>query len=355
MKILVIGPSWIGDMMMSQSLYRTLKSQNPNIIIDVIAPAWCHPLLSRMPEVNEALLLPLGHDVIGLSIRWRLGQILHQKHYDQAFVLPGSLKSALIPFFAKIPHRIGWRGEMRYGLLNDIRVLNSADFPLMVQRYIALCYPRSHINSSRDLPQPLCMPTLKVQNKEKKITLYAFKIYSKRPIIGFCPGAESNPLKKWPHYHYSQLAEFLIKKGYQVLLLGSTKDRITGERILLNLSQEIKKYYCNLAGKTDLQQAIALLSCCHTVISNDSGLMHIAAALDRPLIALYGPSNPNFTPPLSKKSKIISLVSGCYSAQKRKTDEEYHPSLIQITPEKVMMELKLLHYTCRSINASFND
>ncbi|VFP88459.1 lipopolysaccharide heptosyltransferase II [Candidatus Erwinia haradaeae] len=344
-KILVIGPSWIGDMMMSQSLYRTLKSQNTNSIIDVIAPAWCHPLLLRMQEVNEALLLPLRHDAVGLSMRWRLGQILHQKHYDKAFVLPGSFKSALIPFFAKIPHRIGWRGEMRYGLLNDIRILNNTAFPLMVQRYIALCYHRSRISSSKDLPQPLYMPTLKVQEKEKKIALYTYKIYSKRPIIGFCPGAESNLLKKWPHYHYAQLAEFLIKNGYQILLFGSTKDRITGERILLNLSQEIKNYSFNLAGKTNLQQAVVLLSCCHTVISNDSGLMHIAAALNLPLIALYGPSNPNFTPPLSKKSKIISLASSCDSLQNRKIHEEYHPSLIKITPERVIMELKLLHYT----------
>ncbi|VFP80676.1 lipopolysaccharide heptosyltransferase II [Candidatus Erwinia haradaeae] len=344
MKILVIGPSWIGDMMMSQSLYRTLKSQNPNIMIDVMAPAWCHPLLSRMPEVNEALLLPVGHNIVALPMRWRLGQMLRKKNYDQAFVLPGSLKSALIPFFAKIPHRIGWRGEMRYGLLNDMRILNNTDFPLMVQRYIALCYHRSRISSSRDLPKPLYMPALKVQEKEKEIALYTFKIHSKRPIIGFCPGAESNPLKKWPHYHYAQLAEFLIKNGYQILLLGSTKDFITGERILLNLSQEIKNHSYNLIGRTDLKQAVVLLSCCHTVISNDSGLMHVAAALDRPLIALYGPSNPSFTPPLSKKSKIISLVSNCDSLQKRNAHEEYHPSLIKITPERVMMELKLLHY-----------
>ncbi|VFP87491.1 ADP-heptose--LPS heptosyltransferase 2 [Candidatus Erwinia haradaeae] len=345
MKILVIGPSWIGDMMMSQSLYRTLKSRNPHTVIDVIAPSWCHPLLLRMPEVNESLLLPLEHGVMKLSARWRLGQILRSKHYDRAFVLPGSFKSALIPFFAKIPRRIGWRGEMRYGLLNDMRVLNATAFPLMVQRYIALCYHKSRMNSSRDLPQPLCMPTLNVEDYEKQITLDAFKIHSQRPIIGFCPGAEYSSFKKWPHYHYAQLAESLIRKGYQILLFGSTKDRITGERIFLHLSQEIKQYYYNLSGNTDLTQAVVLLSCCHTVISNDSGLMHIAAALDRPLIALYGPSNPKFTPPLSKKSRIISLESSCFPRKKGRIHEEYHPSLIRITPERVMMEFKLLHHT----------
>ncbi|HAG7044509.1 TPA: lipopolysaccharide heptosyltransferase II, partial [Salmonella enterica subsp. enterica serovar Typhimurium] len=160
MKILVIGPSWVGDMMMSQSLYRTLKARYPQAIIDVMAPAWCRPLLSRMPEVNEAIPMPLGHGALEIGERRRLGHSLREKRYDRAWVLPNSFKSALIPFFANIPHRTGWRGEMRYGLLNDARVLDKDAWPLMVERYVALAYDKGVMRTAKDLPQPLLWPQL---------------------------------------------------------------------------------------------------------------------------------------------------------------------------------------------------
>lgn len=160
MKILVIGPSWVGDMMMSQSLYRTLKARYPQAIIDVMAPAWCRPLLSRMPEVNEAIPMPLGHGALEIGERRKLGHSLREKRYDRAYVLPNSFKSALVPFFAGIPHRTGWRGEMRYGLLNDARVLDKEAWPLMVERYVALAYDKGVMRSAKDLPQPLLWPQL---------------------------------------------------------------------------------------------------------------------------------------------------------------------------------------------------
>ncbi len=150
MKILVIGPSWVGDMMMSQSLYRTLKAEYPSAEIDVMAPAWCRPLLARMPEVNQALAMPLGHGALALGERRRLGHALRANGYDRAYVLPNSFKSALVPFFANVPQRTGWRGEMRYGLLNDLRVLDKAAFPLMVQRYVALAYDKQRIQRAED-------------------------------------------------------------------------------------------------------------------------------------------------------------------------------------------------------------
>ena len=113
MKILVIGPSWVGDMMMSQSLYRTLKAEYPAAVIDVMAPAWCRPLLARMPEVRHAIPMPLGHGAFAFDERRRLGLALRESGYDRAYVLPNSFKSALIPYFSGIKHRIGWRGEMR--------------------------------------------------------------------------------------------------------------------------------------------------------------------------------------------------------------------------------------------------
>lgn len=342
MKMLVIGPSWVGDMMMSQSLYRTIKTNNPSAIIDVMAPAWCRPLLDRMPEVNQALPMPLGHGALELGERRRLGVALRKEAYQQALVLPNSLKSALIPFFANIPQRTGWRGEMRYGLLNDIRTLDKSAFPLMVQRYTALAYEAKTIRRAEDLPQPLLWPKLQVSAAEIAASSASFELSDDRPLIGFCPGAEFGPAKRWPHYHYAALAEKLIASGYQVILFGSAKDTAAGEDIRQSLTPTAQSYCFNFAGKTTLDQAVILIATCQAVVSNDSGLMHIAAALDKPLVALYGPSSPDFTPPLSKQATVIRLITGYHKVRKGDAEQGYHQSLIDIQPEQVYAELEKL-------------
>lgn len=336
MKILVIGPFWVGDMMMSQSLYRTLKAEYPSAEIDVMAPAWCRPLLARMPEVNQALAMPLGHGALGLGERRRLGRALRANRYDRAYVLPNSFKSALVPFFADIPQRTGWRGEMRYGLLNDVRVLDKAAFPLMVQRYVALAYDKGRIQRADDLPQPLLWPQLQVSDEEIADTTAAFNLTGSRPIVGFCPGAEFGPAKRWPHYHYAALAQWLIESGYQIALFGSAKDHEAGEQIRAALQEDARDFCLNLAGKTQLEQAVILIAACRAVVSNDSGLMHVAAALNKPLIALYGPSSPDFTPPLSDKARVIRLISGYHKVRKGDAEQGYHQSLIDIQPQQVL-------------------
>ncbi|HEJ0105901.1 MULTISPECIES: ADP-heptose--LPS heptosyltransferase RfaF [Serratia] len=336
MKILVIGPSWVGDMMMSQSLYRTLKAEYPSAEIDVMAPAWCRPLLARMPEVNQALAMPLGHGALGLGERRRLGRALRANRYDRAYVLPNSFKSALVPFFADIPQRTGWRGEMRYGLLNDVRVLDKAAFPLMVQRYVALAYDKGRVQRADDLPQPLLWPQLRVSDEEIAETTSAFNLTDSRPIVGFCPGAEFGPAKRWPHYHYAALAQRLIENGYQIALFGSAKDHEAGEQIRAALQEDARDFCLNLAGKTQLEQAVILIAACRAVVSNDSGLMHVAAALNKPLIALYGPSSPDFTPPLSDKARVIRLISGYHKVRKGDAEQGYHQSLIDIQPQQVL-------------------
>ncbi|PVZ83737.1 ADP-heptose--LPS heptosyltransferase [Serratia sp. S1B] len=336
MKILVIGPSWVGDMMMSQSLYRTLKAEYPSAEIDVMAPAWCRPLLARMPEVNQALAMPLGHGTLALAERRRLGHALRSQGYERAYVLPNSFKSALVPYFAKVPLRIGWRGEMRYGLLNDRRVLDKAAFPLMVQRYVALAYDTQRIHRAEDLPQPLLWPQLYVSTAEIAAATTAFNLTDQRPIIGFCPGAEFGPAKRWPHYHYATLAQALINQGYQIALFGSAKDSEAGEQIRAALEEKSRDFCHNLAGKTELEQAVILLASCQAVVSNDSGLMHIAAALNKPLIALYGPSSPDFTPPLSQQARVIRLIDGYHKIRKGDADQGYHQSLIDIQPQQVL-------------------
>ncbi|NAT77106.1 ADP-heptose--LPS heptosyltransferase RfaF [Dickeya dadantii] len=336
MKILVIGPSWVGDMMMSHSLYRTLKAEHPDAIIDVMAPAWCRPLLARMPEVHQALPMPLGHGMLALGERRRLGVSLREQRYDRAYVLPNSFKSALVPFFAGIPHRTGWRGEMRYGLLNDLRILDKAAFPLMVQRYVALAYDRARIHTAADLPQPLLWPQLAVNDAEIADVTAAFNLTDNRPLIGFCPGAEFGPAKRWPHYHYGSLAQTLIEQGYQVVLFGSKNDHQAGEDIRQILSADAREHCLNLAGQTALDQAVVLIAACQAIVSNDSGLMHVAAALNRPLVALYGPSSPDFTPPLSHQAEVIRLITGYHRVRKGDAEQGYHQSLIDIQPQQVL-------------------
>ncbi|SFN59276.1 heptosyltransferase-2 [Izhakiella capsodis] len=341
MKALIIGPSWVGDMMMSQTLYRMLKAEQPDRVIDVMAPAWCRPLLSRMPEVNQALDMPLSHGALRLGERRRIGSALRGCGYEHAFVLPNSFKSALVPFFADIPQRTGWRGEMRYGLLNDLRKLNKTAFPLMVQRYAALACPADKIRQASDLPE-LLWPKLEVSRQEKIEAAAQFGLQGERPIIGFCPGAEFGPAKRWPHYHYATLAGELIQRGWQVVIFGSAKDELAGEQIRMTLAGKLRTWCHNLAGKTQLEQAILLLANCDAVVSNDSGLMHIAAALNKPLVALYGPTSPDFTPPLSDKARIIRLISGYHKIRKGNALEGYHQSLIDIKPERVIAELDSL-------------
>ena len=161
-----------------------------------------------------------------------------------------------------------------------------------------------------------------------------------RLSIGFCPGAEFGPAKRWPHYHYAKLAEMLIEKGYSVQLFGSKKDQEAGEQIRQSLPENLQPYCLNLAGLTDLNHAVDLIADCVAVVSNDSGLMHIAAALNKPLIALYGPTSPAYTPPLSPNAQVVRLIEGgLIKIRKGEAAEGYHQSLIDIQPEIVMEAL----------------
>lgn len=345
MKTLIIGPSWVGDMMMSQSLYRTLKQQNSNINIDVMAPSWSGGLLTKMPEVDAVIDMPIGHGKLALAERYRIGKSLAIKGYDSAFILPNSFKSALIPFFAHIPKRTGWLGELRYGLLNDYRRLNKAAFPLMVERYIALAFNAHSVSCADEIPKPLLWPRLTVNPSEVSNTITEFGLKAALPLIGFCPGAEFGPAKRWPSYHYAELADMLIRQGSRVLILGSNNDQLIGQDIKNRV--QYGEYCTNLAGKTSLEQAISLLAACNGIVTNDSGLMHIAAALNKPLVALYGPSSPDFTPPLSKCAEIIRLVTGYKKIRKGKIDLGYHQGLIDIHPDVVFETLMNLLDRCQ--------
>ncbi|MGE6320198.1 lipopolysaccharide heptosyltransferase II [Pseudomonas oryzihabitans] len=305
MNILIIGPSWVGDMVMAQTLFVCLKRQHPDCQIDVLAPEWSRPLLERMPEVREALSFPLGHGAFELATRRRIGRELRDR-YDQAILLPNSLKSALVPYFAGIPKRTGWRGEMRFGLLNDIRTLDKARYPLMIERFMALAHA-----PGAELPKPYPEPRLAIDPASRDAALERFGLSLDRPVLALCPGAEFGEAKRWPAEHYAAVADARLRQGWQVWLFGSQKDAPGGEEIREWVTPGFEEDVCNLAGRTSLAEAIDLLSCASAVISNDSGLMHVAAALDRPLVAVYGSTSPGFTPPLASQVEVVRLGLEC--------------------------------------------
>ena len=336
-KILIVGPSWVGDMVMAQSLFITFKQQNPDCVIDVLAPGWSRPILARMPEVNRSIDMPVGHGSLMLGERRKLGHSLRSEKYDQAILLPNSLKSALVPWFAKIPLRTGWKGEMRYGLLNDLRQLDKERYPLMVQRFDALAYPQG-----ATLPEKLPAPALQIDPARLPALKEQFALNSERKVLALCPGAEFGPAKRWPEQHYAAVAEQKISEGWQVWLLGSGKDQPVAEDIIALLPQEQKGFATNLAGITQLEDAIDLLAAADAVVSNDSGLMHIAAALNRPLAVVYGSTSAKFTPPLSGNVATLSIPVDCGPCFKRECPLQHMKCLNDLEPQRVIASLEPL-------------
>ena len=329
MNILIIGPSWVGDMVMAQTLFVCLKRQHPDCQIDVLAPEWSRPLLERMPEVREALSFPLGHGAFELATRRRIGQQLRGR-YDQAILLPNSLKSALVPYFAGIPKRTGWRGELRFGLLNDIRTLDKARYPLMIERFMALAYA-----PGSELPKPYPEPRLAIDPASREAALARFGLSLDRPVLALCPGAEFGEAKRWPAEHYAAVADARLRQGWQVWLFGSQKDAPGGEEIREWVTPGFEEDVYNLAGRTSLAEAIDLLSCASAVISNDSGLMHVAAALDRPLVAVYGSTSPGFTPPLASQVEVVRLGLECSPCFDRTCRFGHYDCLRLLQPSQV--------------------
>ncbi|MBD9482769.1 lipopolysaccharide heptosyltransferase II [Pseudomonas sp. PDM14] len=333
MRILIVGPSWVGDMVMAQTLFVCLKQRHPGCEIDVLAPEWSRPILERMPEVRAALSFPLGHGVLDIASRRRIGKSLAGQ-YDQAILLPNSLKSALVPFFAGIPVRTGWKGEMRYGLLNDIRTLDKQRYPLMIERFMALAYA-----PGVELPQPYPQPRLQIDEASRAAALAKFGLSLDRPVLALCPGAEFGEAKRWPAEHYAKVAELKIRAGWQVWLFGSKNDHPGGETIRGRLIPGLREEVSNLAGQTSLAEAIDLMSAAGAVVSNDSGLMHVAAALNLPLVAVYGSTSPQFTPPLAEQVEIVRLGLECSPCFDRTCRFGHYNCLRELKPRPVIEAL----------------
>jgi heptosyltransferase II len=324
MRILIVAPAWVGDAVLTHPLLVRLKERDPATLIDVLAPPWALPVFRRMPQVANAMSLPFGHGDLKLRERRRFGKSLAP--YDQAIVLPNSLKSALVPWHAGIPVRTGYRGEMRFGLLNDVRRLDKDALPLIVERFAALAQPRGDT-----LERPLPEPRLVVDEAARSAAVAKFRLDLSRPVVAFAPGAEYGPAKRWPPKHFVELGRALSERGYAIWLFGSAKDRDIAADIGAQLPNAI-----NLAGVTTLDEAIDLLSMAARVVTNDSGLMHIAAALERPMAAIFGSSSPAFTPPLSAKARVISIQIACSPCFERTCPLGHTNCLVQLEPSRVL-------------------
>ena len=292
------------------NLRARLGAQGADGRIDVLAPPWVAPVLKRMAEVDEVIQADLNHGRLQIGARWRLGRRLKARGYDEAIVLPNSWKSALTPFFASIPVRSGYVGEARYGLLN--RTYRNGSDASMAAHY-------ARLSGSAD---PLSSPKLRISQEEIAAARKKFALPGRYAVL--CPGAEYGPAKRWPRFK-----ELASRLEGQVVLLGSRADAPAANYI------EGK----NLVGHTTLDEAITLIAGASYVVSNDSGLMHVAAALGTPQVALFGSSSPERTPPLSPRARVVWLKPECSPCFERVCPLGHFKCLNELTVEQVLSEI----------------
>ena len=340
--ILIIAPNWIGDAVSTQPLLANLKALYPNSKIDVLASRWVAPIYRACPQVYEVIEAKFEHKKLQWNLRKQLAKEIEARNYQACFVLPNSFKSALIPWLANIPFRVGYRGELRFGLINLVLDNPSKiNRPPMVEHYLALS---ELLKDDSSLPFGKLTPRLDVsssakQSVEKK--LQDANIHSES-IYAICPGAEYGPSKRWPSEHFAVLAQNLIAQNSnnQIILLGSKSDHALAQEITAQAKQVGNIH--NWCGNTSLDEAIALIGMSKAVVSNDSGLMHVAAALQIPQVAIFGSSDPAHTPPLSDKAQVIWLNMPCSPCHKRICPLGHLRCLKDILPEQVLATLNTL-------------
>jgi heptosyltransferase-2 len=332
-KVLIVGPSWLGDMIMAHALFKILYQQGKTI--DVLAPKWNHGILNCMPEVNQAIEMPFDHGELKFFARYQFAKTLQKKGYSECIVIPNSFKSALIPYWAKIPKRTGWLGESRYLLLNNTHKLNETILPLMVQRLVALAYLENNVKQEDIASISYPYPELKIDNNLVATTLEKFGLTNNNKILLLAPGAAFGEAKKWPADYFAAIAKHKIKQGWQVWLLGSLKDKLATDAVDLATANQC----VNLAGRLALPETVALISRAQCVVSNDSGLLHVAAALNIPLIGIYGSTSPDFTPPLIKQDKkaMLSVDNlACRPCFQQTCKYQHYKCLYDIKPDVVI-------------------
>ncbi|QWE14347.1 lipopolysaccharide heptosyltransferase II [Polynucleobacter sp. AP-Sving-400A-A2] len=343
-RILIIAPNWIGDAVMSQPLLAHLKAIYPQSQIDVLASPWVAPIYRACSEVHQVIEARLEHKQLQWSLRKKLAKQLELNQYTTCFVLPNSLKSALIPWLANIPFRIGYRGEMRFGLINlDLDNPSKVNRPPMANHYLALANSLEH-SQEIDTNKP-ADPKLNISPAAKASINSKLRaaVINENLVYVLCPGAEYGTTKRWPAEHFAALAQQLIasEPDVHVILLSGKDDQALGESIRTQAKNDSQIH--NWCGKTSLDEAIALIGMSKALVSNDSGLMHIGAALKVPQVAIFGSSDPHHTPPLSDKAKVLWLNLACSPCHKRECPLGHLKCLKDILPATVLDAIQSRH------------
>jgi heptosyltransferase II len=311
---LVIAPQWIGDAVMTEPLMRRLHARGERITVGALP--WVAPVYRAMPQVAQVIEFPFQHGGLQLKARRLLARSITGQ-FDVAYVCPNSLKSALLPLLAGIPKRVGYLGEARVGLLTHrLRNPSKTQRPPMVAFYSALsgeANQKSAYETNSELNLPPERPSLQLPSGEVDAALASLGLQRGGYVV-LAPGAEYGTAKRWPPTHFSQLARTL---GLPVVLLGSAKEALLCESIAEPVNAQQPNLCLNLAGKTPLALAFALISAAKSIVSNDSGLMHVAAAFGVRQVAIFGSSSPLHTPPLNDRATVLWL----------KTDPTYQPPL----------------------------
>lgn len=324
-RILIVAPSWVGDAILSEPLVALLRDPYEDPIVDVLVAPWCAPVYARMRGIRRIVESPFAHGKLDIPGRRRLAQQLRKDGYTHAFVLPNSWKSALVPFFARVPKRVGYKGEARWGLLTDARPLDKKAMPRLVDRFAALALPRGGL-----VPMPPS-PVLVPDAKNRAEAMRALRLKTDRPVVILCPGAEFGPAKRWPPNQFAELAAYFLRDGLQVWIVGSPNDKMAADAVLNSLGENLRRVR-DLTARTDLGTAIDILSAASLVVSNDSGLMHAAAAVGVPLVALFGSSSPVYTPPLSPVAQIARIDIACSPCFKRECPLGHFKCMRELKP-----------------------
>ena len=295
--------------------------------VHFLAPNATAALATRMDGVASVQRTGTTHGALGLGERLRAGRRLRHLRCDQAIVLPSSFKSALTPFFAGIPRRTGWRGEFRYGVLNDVRQLDRARWPRLVDRFAALADVAP--TTPRLTADPAALQRL----------LARHRLRTEGPVVALCPGAAFGPAKRWPVEHFAALTRRCSNAGAEVWIVGSAKEASIGEAISASLDVG-GRGIVNLTGRTSLLEVVDLLSAANVVVSNDSGLLHVAAALDVPVVAVYGSTSPDFTPPLGTRAATVQRELGCRPCFQRECPLGHTDCLQGLAPAEVFKAIR---------------
>ncbi len=330
--ILVVGPAWVGDMVMCQSLFMTLRRRWPDARIDVLAPDWTRPLLERMPEVDRAVALPVGHGRLRPLVQLRTAARVRSERYDRAVVTRRSFKAALVPFLARIPVRTGILGESRHLLINDVRAVNGDSHPFAVERLAVLgMEPGAH-------PGLDGVPWPRLAADPDAGTALEVRLELEGPgsVVGLAPGAAFGPAKRWPQERWEALAARLGAQGRRVWVFGAQGEAEEGAAIAAAGGAGAR----SLCGRTSLGDVVDLMARCTHVVTNDSGLMHVAAASGPRVVALFGSTSPRNTPPLDARARVIWHELECSPCYARTCPLGHLRCLTGIGVDEVMDELR---------------